>query len=152
MAYYNTWTMEMLARANRLHGAGIGMARIRDILNAEFGLSLTRDAVQSAIYRYGLKGKPIPISAAKRIADEYGYDQVVIIARAVDSHEHVTTYGRNRENCDVAARIGYFLKHKIMKWPEPTLSVNRRDTDEAIDRAREPIRHGKHPIADSGEE
>lgn len=37
--------------------------------------------------------KPIPISAAARIAKDYGYDQVVIIARKVDPEggEHVTT-------------------------------------------------------------
>ena len=65
--------------------------------------------------------KPIPISAAERIANLYDYDQVVIIARKVGngnaSHgEHVTTYGRNKANCDVAARIGDFLKYKVMGW------------------------------------
>jgi acetylornithine/succinyldiaminopimelate/putrescine aminotransferase len=66
--------------------------------------------------------KRIPISAAKRIADDYGYDQVVVIARKVgeksDPHgEHVTTYGVDREHCAVAARVGDFIKHKIMGWP-----------------------------------
>lgn len=62
--------------------------------------------------------KPIPISAAKRIAQDYGYDQVVIIARAVgdEGGEHVTTYGKDKANCDVAARTGDFLKYKIMGW------------------------------------
>lgn len=60
--------------------------------------------------------KPIPIYAAKRIAKTYGYDQVVIVARSVGQGEHVTTYGRDAANCDVAARIGSFLKHKIMGW------------------------------------
>ena len=65
--------------------------------------------------------KPIPISAAKRIADAYGYDQVIIIARKVgespDPHgEHCTTYGRNAEHCEAAARIGDFLKYKVMGW------------------------------------
>lgn len=61
----------------------------------------------------------IPISAAERIATEYGWDQVVIVARKVgdDGAEHVTTYGVNAEHCGVAARIGDFLKHKIMGWP-----------------------------------
>ncbi len=59
---------------------------------------------------------PIPISAAKQIAQEHGYDQVIIVARAVGEGEHVTTYGRDKANCDVAARIGDFLKHKIMGW------------------------------------
>jgi len=61
---------------------------------------------------------PIPISAAKKIADAYGYDQVVIIARKVgnDGCEHVTTYGADKANCEVAARMGDFLKYKVMGW------------------------------------
>jgi hypothetical protein len=65
--------------------------------------------------------KPIPISAAEHIAKEYGYDQVVIIARKVgndpDPHgEHVTTYGVDKGHCDVAAHMGNFLKYKVMGW------------------------------------
>ena len=63
----------------------------------------------------------IPISAAKDIANKYGYDQVIIYARKVDEPdlaggEHMTTYGKNREHCDAAGRIGDFLKYKIMGW------------------------------------
>lgn len=61
--------------------------------------------------------KPIPIVAAERVAKQYGYDQVIIIARKVGGGEHVTTYGRDAMNCDVAGRIGTFLKSKIMGWP-----------------------------------
>ncbi len=62
--------------------------------------------------------KRIPIVAARRIAEMYGYDQVVIIARKVDPNggEHCTTYGVGKENCAVAARIGDFLKYKVMGW------------------------------------
>ncbi len=62
--------------------------------------------------------KRIPIREAEGIAHKYGYDQVVIIARAVGEvgGEHVTTYGRDKSNCDVAARIGNFLKFKVMQW------------------------------------
>ena len=59
---------------------------------------------------------PIPITVAKMIAGRYGYDQVIIVARAVGEGEHVTTYGRDKENCAVAARIGAFLKFKVMGW------------------------------------
>lgn len=64
--------------------------------------------------------KNIPISAAKRIADEYGYDQVIIYARKVgnDGIEHMTTYGKTKDHCSVAARIGDYLKYKIMGWTE----------------------------------
>lgn len=60
--------------------------------------------------------KPIPISAAEKIAKDYGYDQVIIIARAVNVGEHCTTYGIDKQNCDIAARIGDFLKFKVMGW------------------------------------
>jgi hypothetical protein len=71
--------------------------------------------------------KPIPISAAERIAKEFGYHQVVIIARSVGAggFEHVTTYGIDKANCQVAAQIGDFLKFKVMGW-----------TKEGIERAK----------------
>jgi acetylornithine/succinyldiaminopimelate/putrescine aminotransferase len=75
--------------------------------------------------------KRIPISAGKLIADKYGYDQVVIIARKVGEGEHCTTYGVNKENCAVAARIGDFLKFKVIGWTnDAALSARQRDTEE----------------------
>jgi hypothetical protein len=60
------------------------------------------------------------VSAAERVAKEFGYDQVLIIARKVGegpgSGEHVTTYGVDRQHCAVAARIGDYLKYKVMGW------------------------------------
>ena len=68
--------------------------------------------------------KHIPISAAKHIANEYGFDQVVIFARKPESSpgfgdggEHVTTYGKTVADCDVAARMGNHLK-RVVGWPE----------------------------------
>lgn len=65
--------------------------------------------------------KPIPVSAGKEIAEKYGYDQVIIIARKVGESpaphgEHCTTYGVSKEHCDVAARCGDFLKFNVMGW------------------------------------
>jgi hypothetical protein len=65
--------------------------------------------------------KNIPISAAENIAKKYGYDQIVIIARKVSDEEHeggeaVTTYGINKAHCDIAAKIGNFIKYRIMQW------------------------------------
>ena len=56
------------------------------------------------------------------IAKNFGYDQVIIIARKVgeDGIEHVTTYGKDRQKCDVAACIGEFLKFKVMGWISET--------------------------------
>jgi hypothetical protein len=76
--------------------------------------------------------KRIPISAARLIAEAYGYDQVMIYARKVDRQagvgetatqaikggEHMTTYGIDRAHCDAMARIGNYLKTKIMGWNE----------------------------------
>lgn len=60
----------------------------------------------------------IPISAAKHIANKYGYDQVIIIARKTGTYgsEHVTTYGKDKTHCDIAAKTGDFLKFKVMGW------------------------------------
>lgn len=62
--------------------------------------------------------KPIPISAAEKIAKNYGYDQVIVVARKVgeEGGEHVTTYGKNKDHCGIAAQCGEFLKEKVMGW------------------------------------
>jgi hypothetical protein len=76
---------------------------------------------------------PIPISAAKYIAKAYGYDQVIIVARRIGTigpneiAEHVTTYGRDKANCAAAAKIGNFLKFKVMGWLEENESKSNGD-------------------------
>lgn len=65
--------------------------------------------------------KRIPIRAARAIAEEYGYDQVMIYARRVGDApsphgEHMTTYGVTKAHCSVMARIASFLKREIMHW------------------------------------
>lgn len=76
--------------------------------------------------------KPIPISAARQIAERYGYDQVMIYARKVDrpagvgetasqairGGEHMTTYGKSKAHCAAMARIAEYLKTKIMGWTD----------------------------------
>lgn len=66
------------------------------------------------------KNKPIPISSAKDIANSFGYDQVIVIGRHVGEAgcEHVTTYGKGKDHCRAAAKVGDFLKYKVMGWPE----------------------------------
>lgn len=68
----------------------------------------------------------IPIMAARRIAEEYGYDQVLIMARKVDSkpgaadgEEWMTTYGVDRDHCDAVARIRYWLEGQMKIWADP---------------------------------
>lgn len=65
---------------------------------------------------------PIPVQAARSVADAYGYDQVILIGRRVGEDpaprgEHVTTYGIDKAHCAAAARAGDFIKHKVMGWP-----------------------------------
>ena len=59
-------------------------------------------------YEVLMKGKHIPIAVAEDIAKQYNYDQVVILARKIGAggNSHATTYGRNREHCEVAGHIG----------------------------------------------
>lgn len=78
--------------------------------------------------------KPIPIDAAKHIAMAYGYDQVIIIARAVGKGEHVTTYGVDRANCEVAATIGDYLKYKVMCWAREAEPASHDCTRQSIAR------------------
>ncbi len=85
--------------------------------------------------------KPIPIIAGKTVAEKYGTDQVVIIARKVGeagaSGEHVTTYGVDKANCDVAAHMGDFFKFKLMGWKPDQTAVNSHATlTAALEEAR----------------
>ena len=68
--------------------------------------------------------KKIPISAAKDIADRFGYDQVVIFARRVGEApdhfgEHMSTYGVDKAHCAAVGRIGNALKRWLMGWGIP---------------------------------
>ncbi len=63
----------------------------------------------------------IPTTAGKEIAEKYGYDQVVIIARKTGpepaaNSEYVTTYGVNKLHCDVACAMGNWIKFEVMQW------------------------------------
>lgn len=59
--------------------------------------------------------RAIPIAAAKLIAHDYGYQQVIIYARRVGDGglEHVTTYGIDKRHCEAAARIGDAIGRQV---------------------------------------
>lgn len=61
----------------------------------------------------------LPIKAARDIAEKYGWDQVIIVARKVGDNgfEHVVTYGDGGAHCEAAARAGMAIKHHLMRWP-----------------------------------
>lgn len=68
-----------------------------------------------------VKMQPIPVLAARKIAEEYGYDQIIIYGRRVGEApnpfgEHVTTYGVDKPCCEAAAAIGDHLKYKVFGW------------------------------------
>ena len=67
------------------------------------------------------KARRIPIMAAKRIANDYGYDQVIVVARHTDGVGHLTTYGKTRElcaDCKVTGElVAEFLGMKFDKIP-----------------------------------
>lgn len=60
---------------------------------------------------------PIPIKAARAVAETFNYDQVVVYARRVGEGgvEHMTTYGVNEVHCEVAALMGKKLQ-EFMGW------------------------------------
>ena len=63
-------------------------------------------------------GKKIPIESAKTIGQDYGYDQVIIVAwDSKTGTEHVTTWGSDKKNCKQAADGGNWVK-RAMGWPE----------------------------------
>lgn len=94
--------------------------------------------------------KPIPISAAALIADAYGYDQVVILARRVGNDpapygEHISTYGINDEHCRVAAMMGAKLK-EVCGWPPQTASNTL--ASKVSTKMREALGNHTHPVWD----
>lgn len=78
--------------------------------------------------------KSIPVSAAKEIAQRFGYDQVVVYARRVGDApdpfgEHMTTYGIDKVHCDVAARIGSRLQTELMGWPTKDAALTESEVE-----------------------
>ena len=62
--------------------------------------------------------KYIPITAAKRIADDYGQSQVIVVTFDKQTGlTHVVTYGGTLEECKQAAAGGNVVK-KALGWPE----------------------------------
>ena len=75
-----------------------------------------------------MSGKKIPITKAKEIANQYGYDQVIILGRKVGDNgiEWVTTYGVTKQHCDAAADIGQVLRDMVL----PTIKATKEALEE----------------------
>ncbi len=73
-----------------------------------------------AVLEQMMQHQPIPIEAAREIAERYGYEQVVIYARKTGENggEHMTTYGTVEPHKSIAADMGRVLR-KFMGWDLP---------------------------------
>jgi hypothetical protein len=73
--------------------------------------------------------KPIEINKAKEIANEYNYDEVIILAIDNENRkQHVTTFGKKKSECIDAANIGNEIK-RLMGWPEKDCNAKPNLTD-----------------------
>lgn len=83
----------------------------------------------------------IPIAAAERIGNDHAYDQVIIYARRVGDPglEWVTTWGKDRTNCDAAAHIGDAIGRQVVK------PIEERDAE--IARLRALLRRAGDAVA-----
>lgn len=70
--------------------------------------------------------KRIPITAAARYAQQYLQDQVVIISKDSNGLTHVVTYGKSKEDCNLAAESGNTLKKHFLKWPDELCQAKPR--------------------------
>ena len=66
-------------------------------------------------------GKRIPVALAKKIANDYGYEKVVIfgITKTENKERYsfwVTTYGKTKQLCEVADKVGKFFV-KVLNHP-----------------------------------
>lgn len=63
--------------------------------------------------------KAIPPAAARRIAQAYGYDQVIVLGRRLnepgEAGEHVTAWGPNESATRDAARLGELARRTILR-------------------------------------
>lgn len=94
---------------------------------------------------------PIPVSVAREVADRYGYDQVVIIARRVGEPpdpcgEHVTTDGVDERHALAAARAGVALK-RFMGWPDDVIREAHRPAHFKPDMSAERLAAALRPFA-----
>lgn len=65
-----------------------------------------------------MKNKRIPVTAAKKVSIEYEFPEVIIFAYDPETgKQHITTYGRTKEQCVDAANAGNNLK-KALGWPD----------------------------------
>ena len=57
----------------------------------------------------------IPVSAAKRVADQHGLKQCILIGWD-GKQAHVVTYGKTKADCDAAAKAQDFWTGRIREF------------------------------------
>lgn len=71
-------------------------------------------------YQMSRKDSPVKIQVmeAQRLAELFGYDQIIIIGRRISGQgsEEVVHYGVDTDNDNAARLIADFLKYKVMRW------------------------------------
>jgi hypothetical protein len=68
--------------------------------------------------------KRIPIKVAREIAERYDSTIVAIVAwDGKTGQQHVTTYGKNDQECQWAADLGNIIKRDVLRWPEERCRV-----------------------------
>ncbi len=74
-----------------------------------------------------MKTKKIPIQAAKKLSEKYGFSEIIILAYDVKSgFQNVVTFGKTKEQCINAANNGNHLKRKFFGWPEELCNAKPR--------------------------
>ncbi len=94
--------------------------------------------------------KRIPISAAKKVADEQNCRQIILLAWDGEL-THIVTYGKTTEDCAQAATGGNLLKEK-WGWPECNDQPSRvKKLTAEVEELRKELAEARDSIKSSGE-
>ena len=65
--------------------------------------------------KLGKVTKRIPVSAAKKVAEQFGLKQILLIGWDGD-RTHIVTYGRTKADCEAAAKAQDFWTGRIREF------------------------------------
>lgn len=61
--------------------------------------------------------KRIPITKAKELSEQYGWDEIVIIGiDSLDESGCITTYGATKTLCKIAGNLGNIIAKDVIGW------------------------------------
>lgn len=71
----------------------------------------------------------IKIDIAKQLAKDLGYSEIIIYGYdKITEVEHLTTYGKSKDDCEHAAETGNDIK-RLLGWPEDYCNAKPSYTD-----------------------